>query len=96
MFVLRLILLTSLYASASTQGLAASTQTTLYSFGGKPDARNPSANLAIDQTGKLYGAGNGGAYNAGAVFELSPPASGEGAWTESVLYSVPSSPSQWF
>lgn len=41
-----------------------------------------------DKQGNLYGTTYlGGAYGEGEVFELSPPATGRGAWTESVLYS---------
>lgn len=46
----------------------------------------PSAGLVMDSAGNLYGtAFDGGASNLGAVFELSPTATGE--WDETVLYS---------
>ena len=64
------------------------TETTLYSFLGKPDAGLPSAGLVMDGNGALYGTtAGGGANSVGAVFQLSPPAVQGGAWTESVLYS---------
>jgi len=57
----------------------------IHTFGG-PDGSNPRGALLFDGSENLYGTvGRGGAYNQGAVFELSP--SGQGMWTESVLYS---------
>jgi uncharacterized repeat protein (TIGR03803 family) len=57
----------------------------LHSFGG-PDGDGPAGALVFDQLGNLYGTTLiGGAYNGGVVFELSP--SGNGGWTESVLYN---------
>ena len=42
----------------------------------------------IDAPGNLYGtSANGGACGRGSVFEVSPPASSGGSWTEKVLYS---------
>src|SRR5205823_5301731 len=63
------------------------TQTVLYRFTGG-DGANPYAGLISDASGALYGAASdGGAYNAGTVFKLTPPATPDGTWTESVLYS---------
>jgi len=61
---------------------------------------DPAGKLILDARGNLYGTtGNGGAnlagcggYGCGTVFELSPPASGGGAWTHTVLYSFCSAP----
>lgn len=64
-------------------------QTVLYSFkaSGK-DAAEPVAGLITDTQGALYGTTeNGGASGQGTVFKLTPPASGTGPWTESILYS---------
>jgi uncharacterized repeat protein (TIGR03803 family) len=62
--------------------------TTLYSFAGKPDGEHPEGNIARDSRGNLYGAtSEGGATGDGAVFEISPPAQGQTAWTETVLLS---------
>ena len=42
----------------------------------------------IDTNGKLYGAGaGGGRYGSGAVYELTPPAKGDGAWGYTTLMS---------
>jgi uncharacterized repeat protein (TIGR03803 family) len=44
--------------------------------------------LTLDPSGALYGTTfNGGPANAGTVFQLTPPISPGGAWTEQVLYS---------
>ena len=61
------------------------TETLLYSFcvlAACADGYHPRAGLIMDTTGNLYGtAFDGGAYDAGAVFELSP------SGTETVLHS---------
>jgi hypothetical protein len=44
--------------------------------------------VVSDAAGNLYGIGTGGAPPAlGVVFELSPPAAGSGAWTETILHT---------
>ncbi|HMK89968.1 MAG TPA: choice-of-anchor tandem repeat GloVer-containing protein, partial [Methylocystis sp.] len=65
------------------------TEKTLYNFqGGANDGSAPLANLIIDTEGNLYGATSaGGAAGEGVVFELSPPKSAGGEWTETVLYA---------
>jgi uncharacterized repeat protein (TIGR03803 family) len=73
------------------------TMSTLYSFGGGSDGHHPVAGLIFDLVGNLYGTtafgggvgscqGSAGS-GCGTVFELSPPSSPGGAWTEAVLYS---------
>jgi uncharacterized repeat protein (TIGR03803 family) len=77
------------------------TNTVLYSFcanyaaGSCLDGQEPVAGLSMDAEGNLYGTTyNGGAVycpsasaGCGTVFELSPPASPGGAWTETVVHS---------
>jgi uncharacterized repeat protein (TIGR03803 family) len=60
----------------------------LYSFGGGiGDGQYPRDALIFDSAGHIYGATqNGGRADAGTVFELTPPASEGGAWTETVLH----------
>jgi uncharacterized repeat protein (TIGR03803 family) len=59
--------------------------TTLYSFMGGSDGAFPGG-LIEDSLGHLFGTTyNGGATSNGTIFELSP--NGQGAWTETVLYS---------
>jgi hypothetical protein len=65
-------------------------ETVLYSFTGGlsgVDVRYPRSGVVFDSAGNLYGAAAGGANGLGAVFELSPPATEGGSWTESLLYS---------
>jgi uncharacterized repeat protein (TIGR03803 family) len=64
------------------------TMTTLYAFGTGGDAAYPFAGLVFGSNGALYGASiSGGTLGQGAIFELAPPATAGGVWTESVLYS---------
>src|SRR5579859_5163238 len=71
-------------------------ETILYNFCSNQcmDGSEPEAGLVIDSAGNLYGTtyaggqpcpGFGG--TCGTIFELSPPASPGGTWTESVLYN---------
>ena len=66
------------------------TETVLYSFSGS-DGAYPQTNLIADKQGVLYGTTNGDGtgilINKGTVFKLTPPASGQTAWTHTVLYS---------
>jgi uncharacterized repeat protein (TIGR03803 family) len=61
-------------------------ETILHSFKlSSADASLPTSSLVFDNAGNLYGtAPNGGKFDAGDVFELSP---GSGSWTESVIYA---------
>ncbi len=64
------------------------TEATLHTFGGSGDAGGTISVLTLDSAGNLYGAASGGGANeVGAVFELVPPATQGGAWTENILYS---------
>lgn len=79
-------------------GQTAWTEKVLWSFGGPGDGANPFAPL-IEAGGKLYGTTAGGGANTanncvytytsgcGTVFQLTPPAPGQSAWTEAVLWS---------
>ncbi len=60
----------------------------LYSFPGYADGGNPVGALALGGDGTIYGALNtGGAVpQLGAIFQLAPPATPGGAWTEAILY----------
>ncbi len=67
------------------------TEAVLWAFGsnvGRDDAQNPACTLVMDAQGNLYGtAPNGGLFQLGAVFEVSPPSQPGGAWTEALLHS---------
>ena len=59
---------------------------------GVSDGANPQADLAVDNQRRLYGTTlNGGAYNHGTVFRLSPPSSANGSWTQTILHSFEAS-----
>jgi uncharacterized repeat protein (TIGR03803 family) len=64
------------------------TERVLYSFhGGDTDGWDPEGDLTFDKLGNLYGTTRNGGHNSqGTVFELSPPATQGGAWTETVLF----------
>src|ERR1700729_554227 len=78
---------------SSANARAQYTETVLYNFcpggGGCSDGSGPyTGGLIADAQGNLYGTTvAGGANNGGIVFELSPPSSGVGSWTETVLYN---------
>jgi uncharacterized repeat protein (TIGR03803 family) len=62
--------------------------TTIWNFGGLGDGANPTAALVLGEDGVLYGTtSEGGQYDDGTFFSLSPPAAGGGAWTEAVLWN---------
>jgi uncharacterized repeat protein (TIGR03803 family) len=66
-------------------------ETLLHTFTGVPDGFNPWVeNLVFDAAGNIYGTTtNGGAHDAGTVFELTRSG---GGYTESILYSFAGSP----
>ncbi len=64
------------------------TETVLHTFTGGNDGGDPDGQLIEDAQGNLYGAASeGGTGVVGVVFALSPPAGGQTAWTETVLYN---------
>jgi uncharacterized repeat protein (TIGR03803 family) len=76
------------------------TETVLYRFqGGNADGAFPYAPMIADQDGNLYGATSGGGLQpgctggCGTVFELSPPSTPGGSWTETILHLFKGVPS---
>jgi len=70
----------------------AGNESVLWSFGNGTDGALPYAGLLMDAAGNLYGTtwsgGTGGLRNdAGTVFELTPPSTGGGNWSESILWN---------
>lgn len=70
------------------------TATTLHVFTGQSDGANPTAALAVDKIGNLFGTtwygGDltcGGGAGCGVIFEEVAPSTSGGAWTYSVLYN---------
>jgi uncharacterized repeat protein (TIGR03803 family) len=72
------------------------TQSILYSFQGNAtntDGANPLCTLVFDSSGALYGTTeHGGLYGSGTVFQLVPPSTPDGPWTENVIYSMEGTP----
>lgn len=64
------------------------TMSVLHTFTGGSDGGSPNPDLVMDASGALYGtARTGGSWmNQGLVFKLTPPASGSGQWTHTVLH----------
>ena len=72
------------------------TETVIYNFTGLDDGAGPDSALIADASGNLYGTTAAGGVNqtevlGGVVFELSPPSSSGGTWTETVLHAFPAS-----
>jgi uncharacterized repeat protein (TIGR03803 family) len=65
------------------------TETMLFSFDGGADGGSPQGGLVMDASGNLYGTTSegGDADGDGVVFELSPPATEGGTWTETILHT---------
>jgi uncharacterized repeat protein (TIGR03803 family) len=63
-------------------------ESVLWSFGNGIDGQYPYAGVITDASGHLYGTTYaGGTAGAGTVFELIPPSTTGGTWTESILWS---------
>lgn len=52
------------------------------------NGKNPSSRIIFNSRGEIYGTTRyGGPYDAGTVYRLTPPASGQGLWTATVLHN---------
>jgi hypothetical protein len=68
------------------------TETVLYTFTCGTDGASPAAGLVRDQAGNLYGTTTTkGEFDYGTVFQLTPPNTKGGSWTETTLHGFPSS-----
>src|ERR1700683_3736064 len=67
---------------------AAQTENILHRFNPTTaDGLNPQSGLVADKSGNLYGTTyQGGTANWGTVYQLKPPATAGGAWTETILH----------
>jgi uncharacterized repeat protein (TIGR03803 family) len=91
-----LAMLLAIFTLAGVVRTMAQTEHVLHNFGVRnKDGAEPLVTLVADQAGNLYGATqNGGGRGlhcfsdgCGTVFEISPPASAGGKWSETVLYA---------
>jgi uncharacterized repeat protein (TIGR03803 family) len=70
---------------AASLSLAAQAEYTIHRFT-PSDGANPLAGLVADSAGNLYGTASVSTGGGGAIFEMSPPASGE-PWSYTALYT---------
>jgi uncharacterized repeat protein (TIGR03803 family) len=74
------------FISGLTNIALAGTETTLHSFVAQARGASPQGGLISDAAGNLYGvSADGGAYNFGTAFELTPNQSG--GWDQKILHS---------
>jgi len=66
-------------------------QTIHYFSQARGDGANPGSSVVFDAAGNLYGTTPNGGNGCGIVYELSPPATAGGAWTETILHKFDSS-----
>jgi len=67
-------------------GQTAWSEDILYQFKGGSDGAYPFATLVANEKGVYFGTTASGGNGNGTVFELTPPATGQTAWTETPLY----------
>jgi hypothetical protein len=82
--------LSFLVAATGLATAAGPSEKTVYAFPGPPDGMSPQAGLVSDASGNLYGTTFLGGVQrncCGTVFELSPPATAGGPWSETVLHT---------
>jgi hypothetical protein len=82
--VYRSMAITLAALSLSGRASAAPVETVLYRFSGI-DGIAPYAGLIADMQGALYGTTPGSGRGKGTIFKLTPPGTGQTAWTETVL-----------
>lgn len=75
------------YAASKPGASAQATETVIYTFGTGSDAGVPVGGLIHGPNGTFYGSsGSGGIDAQGVIYQLIPPASQGGTWTDKVLY----------
>lgn len=82
--ITRLSVIILLLAAAASPARAK----TIYVFQGGDD-QHPDAPLIADAAGNLYGTTAGYNFTSGTVFQLTPPATSGGDWSETVVYKFP-------
>jgi hypothetical protein len=79
----RLLAIVAVILTTASPATAEWKEKVLYSFQGGADAGSvPAGGVVFDKQGNLYGVTSDG----GSVYQLAPPTTKGGAWTESVLY----------
>lgn len=79
---------TAFELSPPESGIGSWRETILYDFLTDGDGNSPLAELIFDKTGNLYGTDwMGGLSNRGSVFQLTPPSSPDGTWSEVTLHT---------
>ena len=90
-----ILTLAMLSVTAHSQAFATGSESVLFNFnagGTEATGSFPHSTLIRDASGNLYGTtSNGGLNSQGTVFELSPPATTGGAWTETILWNFDNS-----
>jgi len=75
-------------ALAATMPALAAQGQILHVFGTRGDGDLAASGVVVDAAGTLYGVTTeGGKNQAGTVFQVTPPASGQSKWTETVLHN---------
>ncbi len=86
-----LLTLAMVSVTAHSQAFATGAESVLFNFnagGTEATGSFPHSTLIRDAAGNLYGTtSNGGTNDEGTVFELSPPATAGGQWTETILWN---------
>src|SRR3984885_10339136 len=90
-FVFSLVVTVAMTVTVHSQAFAIGIESELFNFnagGTEATVSFPHSTLIEDAHGNLYGTTtNGGSADQGTVFELSPPATSGGAWTETILWN---------
>src|SRR5208282_5099480 len=85
------LLVLAIFALAAHSQAFGASESILWSFGTAANGGAPLGGLISDTAGNLYGTTFSGGTNDllpdGTVFELTPPSTSGGGWTESILWS---------
>jgi uncharacterized repeat protein (TIGR03803 family) len=94
-FVFSLVVTVAMTVTVHSQAFAIGIESVLFNFnagGTEATGSFPHSTLIEDAHGNLYGTTtNGGSADQGTVFELSPPATSGGQWTETILWNFDNS-----
>ena len=77
----------SIFLLCFSQVHAAARTVVIHAFNGGLEGGSPQGPLVADKLGNLYGSNSSGGSGYGTIFELSPPSTPGGGWTETTLYT---------